>query len=314
MVLKIEHRRKADYQVNPGGEGGKYLEDGGGCPPPSLSKTARPESAPCRTPLKPSLTPSRAPVQAALRLALGRAGGAAATRWARGQSYGRGVAAGRRCWGACGRGGNAKRPFEFPSMLPLCQAPLNIFSFLQSLGAVSHRPDGCGGFCGVGTSRLQRPCIRAGSHHPSPDALCVLRRELEGLWEAPPSLQRLVGKTRKCNGPPPPAPGPRPDAVPLHCFGLFACRPLWEEPRCQEALQGHEELPRHRYHPHASQALPSSTQALAPAATQGPLRLVTPPTPGPLQGHPAPMARARLGEALGSGTRATLLGCRRQAR
>ena len=39
------------------------------------------------------------PRWAALRLALGRAGGAAAPRWARGQSYGRSVAASGRCWG-----------------------------------------------------------------------------------------------------------------------------------------------------------------------------------------------------------------------
>jgi hypothetical protein len=28
LALKIEHREKVDYQVNPGAEGGKYLEAG----------------------------------------------------------------------------------------------------------------------------------------------------------------------------------------------------------------------------------------------------------------------------------------------
>jgi hypothetical protein len=28
-VLKIEHKRQGDHQVNPGGTGGKFLEDGG---------------------------------------------------------------------------------------------------------------------------------------------------------------------------------------------------------------------------------------------------------------------------------------------
>ena len=42
--------------------------------PPSLSKTARPASTPCRTPLKPSLPPSRASCP-------GRAAPGAGARW-----------------------------------------------------------------------------------------------------------------------------------------------------------------------------------------------------------------------------------------
>jgi hypothetical protein len=103
------------------------------------------ESAPAfQKPLVPRLLPvaplSRLPfphpappVEGALRLALGRGGGAVAARGAREQSYGPGMAAGRRCWGACSRGGSAKRPFEFPSMLPLLSSPFaHLFSFLYS--------------------------------------------------------------------------------------------------------------------------------------------------------------------------------------
>jgi hypothetical protein len=82
--------------------------------PPAFQKPPVLSLPPVAPLSSPPLPHPAHPVQAALRLALGRAGGAAASCWARGQSYGRGVAAGRRCWGACGRGGSAKRPFEFP--------------------------------------------------------------------------------------------------------------------------------------------------------------------------------------------------------
>jgi len=43
---------------------------------------------------------------------------------------------------------------------------------------------------GVEIHRLQRPSIRAGSHLPSPDSVCVCRREPEGPEEATPSIRR----------------------------------------------------------------------------------------------------------------------------
>jgi hypothetical protein len=39
-----------------------------------------------------------------------------------------------------------KSGFVFPSMLPLLSSPLEYFSFLHALGAVSRRPDWYGGF------------------------------------------------------------------------------------------------------------------------------------------------------------------------
>src|SRR5262249_36015336 len=77
---------------------------------PAFQKPPVPSLPPVAPLSSPPLPHPAHPVQAALRLALERAGGAAASRWARGQSYGRGVDAGRRCWEACGRGGSAKRP------------------------------------------------------------------------------------------------------------------------------------------------------------------------------------------------------------
>jgi hypothetical protein len=79
-----------------------------------------------------------------------------------------------------GARGRWKRHLKFLLCCRCCQAPLNIFSFLHSLGAVSHRPDWSGGFCGVGTSRLQRPSIRAGSttRHP------ILYASFDESWKA----------------------------------------------------------------------------------------------------------------------------------
>ena len=74
-------------------------------------------------------------------------------------------------------------PFETSFYVAAVVKPSCIgFSSLHSLGAVSHGPDWSGGFLWRwDLIRLQRPSIRAGSTHPSPDSLCVLRRELEGL-------------------------------------------------------------------------------------------------------------------------------------
>src|SRR2546422_7505246 len=47
------------------------------------------------------------------------------------------------------------------------------------------------------------PCELGG---PSPDALCVFRRELEVLLEATPSIRRRAAQARNLLGPPPPAP------------------------------------------------------------------------------------------------------------
>jgi hypothetical protein len=66
-------------------------------------------------------------------------------------------------------------PFEIPSMLPLLSSPLAYFflpCILWALGAIA--PIGLAASYGVGTSRLQRPSLRAGSttRHPILHASC----------------------------------------------------------------------------------------------------------------------------------------------
>src|SRR4029453_5946645 len=104
------------------------------------------------------------PCAPAPRWAAGRAGGGGAPgdtpaprgRWGRRQGRGRPA-------GGCPKG------FEFPFMLPLLSSSLWYFSSpLASLGLCLLGPVGLAASCGVGTSRLQRPSIRAGAHTPHP--------------------------------------------------------------------------------------------------------------------------------------------------
>src|SRR6266849_6971979 len=63
------------------------------------------------------------------------------------------------------------------------------------------------------------PC---GLEGPAPDALCVFRRELEVLSEAPPSIRRRAAQARIFRGSPPPVPKPRRDAASPKRFPLCA--------------------------------------------------------------------------------------------
>src|SRR5438045_9419804 len=63
------------------------------------------------------------------------------------------------------------------------------------------------------------PC---GLEGPAPDSLCVFRRELEVLSEAPPSIRRRAAQARVFRGSPPPVPTPRRDATSPKRFPLFA--------------------------------------------------------------------------------------------
>ena len=114
----------------------------------------------------PSSGACPAPAQAALAGWGGRAG-----RHARA----RGGPRGRRR-GMLGRArpaGRRKKGFKLPSMLPLLSSPLEYFSPLYSLSAVSHSPGRSGGFhwCwGPSPPTTFYPCGRT---HPSPDSLCV---------------------------------------------------------------------------------------------------------------------------------------------
>jgi hypothetical protein len=94
------------------------------------------------------------------------------------------------------RPSNISVPSYRPSMLPLLSSPLRIFSPLPALDTVSHRPDRSGGFLwrwDLVSPTTFYPC---GLERPSPDFLCVFRRELESLGEATPSIQRRLSKAR----------------------------------------------------------------------------------------------------------------------
>src|SRR5262249_26545678 len=66
------------------------------------------------------------------------------------------------------------------------------------------------------------PC---GLQRPSPDALCVFRRLVEGPEEATPSIRRRAAQARNLRGPPPPALRPRRDAASTKRLSLFEHRP-----------------------------------------------------------------------------------------
>jgi len=121
-------------------------------------------------------SPGFRPVRARRRGPVASSRGARA-RWGSGPRE-RGVGAGERRGGAGGRAaggqrrrGRWKRPFEFPSMLPLLSSPLAYF-FLHSLGAVLSRPERSHGFLGCWHLVVQRPSHRSGVNtlHLSLDA------------------------------------------------------------------------------------------------------------------------------------------------
>jgi hypothetical protein len=182
------------------------------------------------------------------------------------------------------------------------------------LGAGSPGPDHSGGFLwrwDLASPTTFSPC---GCTHPSPDALGVFRRQPEGLEEATPSLRRLLCKARKKNGPPPPAPRPKPDSTPTYRSRRFEFCTLRYYPGLEAAPKRHESLTGYRDNPETPQALASATKALAKPTTPGTLRLIPPPTPRPLRGHPAHVAVPRLGDALFPGPLAAVRRCWREAR
>src|ERR671934_355770 len=77
---------------------------------------------------------------------------------------------------------------------------------------------------GVEIQRLQRPSIRAGSHPPSPDSVCVCRREPEDPEKATPSIRRRATQAQNFRGSPPPAPRPRHDTTSAQHLYLFEHR------------------------------------------------------------------------------------------
>jgi hypothetical protein len=180
--------------------------------------------------------------------------------------------------------------------------------------AQSHGRDRAGGFrwrCDRSSPTTFYPCELS---RPSPDALCVFRRPLEGPEEATPSLRRRAAQARNFPGSPPPASKPQCDTASPKRFPLLEHCSLWDNPRLKEAPQGKESLTGHRHNPHPAQALATAAKALATPDAQGALWLPAPPTPCQLHRHPAPMPVARFGDPLFPRTLTALLWGRREAR
>ena len=155
------------------------------------------------------------------------------------------------------------------------------------------------------------PC---GLQRPSPDSLCVFRRPLEGPEEATPSIRRRAAQARNFTGSPPQAPRPRCDTASPTLLSLFEHRPRGYHPGLEETPERNESLPGHGDNPNPSQALATASEALTKPATQGAVGLKAQPTPCQLRGHPAHMSVTRLANPLFSGTLATLIRRRREAR
>src|SRR6266851_648670 len=83
------------------------------------------------------------------------------------------------------------------------------------------------------------PC---GLQRPSPDALCVFRRPLEGPEEATPSLRRRAAQARNFHGSPPPASKPQCDTASPKRLPLLEHCSLWYNPSLKKAPQGNESL------------------------------------------------------------------------
>src|SRR5215471_19613567 len=166
-------------------------------------------------------------------------------------------------------------------------------SLAQPRCSQSHDLDASGGFLWRGDPSSPTTFSPCGLSHPSPDALCVLRRELEGPEEATPSLRRRAMQARYINGPPPPAPRPRHDTASAKHLDFFEDRTRGYHPGLEETPERHESLARHGDHPHPSHALAPIAEALAKPHTQGAIWLQAQPTPRQLCGHPAHRSEER---------------------
>src|SRR3989442_544106 len=98
-------------------------------------------------------------------------------------------------------------------------------AFLHAWHAVSLRPEWSGGFLWRGDLLSPTTFYPCGRNRPSPDSLCVFRREPEVLSEATPSIRRRAAQARNFTGSPPPAPRPRCDTASPTLLSLFEHRP-----------------------------------------------------------------------------------------
>jgi hypothetical protein len=104
----------------------------------------------------------------------------------------------------------------------------------------SHGLDESGGFLGRGDLSSPTTFYPCGLSRPSPDSLCVFRREPKGPEEATPSKRRLAWQARNLLGSPPPAPRPRCDTASPKRLPLFEHRPRGYYPGLEEAPERNE--------------------------------------------------------------------------
>src|SRR5437879_2337447 len=103
----------------------------------------------------------------------------------------------------------------------------------------SHGLDASGGFLWRGDLSSPTTFYPCGLSRPSPDSLCVFRREPEGPEEATPSIRRRAWQARIFLGSPPPAPRPRRDTSSPTRLPRFDHLPRGYHPRHQHTTHAH---------------------------------------------------------------------------
>ena len=187
-------------------------------------------------------------------------------------------------------------------------------SLAQPRCSRSHGLDVSGGFLwrwDLSSPTTFYPC---GFKRPSPDSLCVFRREPEGPEEATPSIRRLASQARKFTG----RLHQHPDrGVTPHqpsAYASLSTAPAGNTPVSRKRQSAMSNLRATATIPIRRKRLPPLPKRSRNQHTQGTVRLKAQPTPRQLRGHPAHMPVARLGDPLFSGTLAALIRRRREAR
>ena len=153
-------------------------------------------------------------------------------------------------------------------------------------------------FCGVGTSRLQRPSLRAGANTRHPMLSAAFDDSRKACRRRPHLYDGCLARPGSITGRLHQHPGPSLTQHRHTAYAALRAAPSGKTPVVRT---------RHRAmrHGRATATIPMRLRRLPPPpkrsrhpATQGTLRLGTHPTPGPLHGHPAPMPVPRLGHPL----------------
>jgi hypothetical protein len=143
---------------------------------------------------------------------------------------------------------------------------------------------------GVGANRRQRPSLRVGANARHPMLSASFDESGKACGRRPPLSDGFLARPGKATGR---LHQPHNRGVTPHRHTASASvrtAPAGNTPVARNLPKGNQYLARHRHYPTTPQALPTGTTAFCTPATQGPLRLRTPPTPRSLQGHPAPVS------------------------